>query len=244
VPFCKDIYYYDKYYQKGSEWYSRFFEVKDPYIKIRGELSHDYLFSKDAAERIAKDLPNVKLLVCLRSPVERSFSHYLYLVRSGMTSQSFGEAMQAFPEIINNSLYCKHLTTYFEKFDSNQIKILWFDDLRDDAVGFAKELFGYLGISYVEEIDYEKRIRVASKPRVFTLAKIMKYGARVARDMGLAGFVGKIKHSHVVRLLYKEYTNDKPQISSDEKRLLLGKVRDDIECLEKLTNKDLKAWLS
>lgn len=244
VPDCKDIYYFDKYYHKGIKWYSGYFDVIDPSIKAIGELSHDYLFSKEAAKRIANDLPNVKMFVCLRNPVERSFSHYLYLVRSGITAQSFGDALKSFPEIIENSLYFKHLATYYENFNSDQIKILWFDDLKEDAIRFAKEMFDYLNLSFVEGIDYDKKIRVASKPRVFVLAKLMKFGAGIARDMGFAGLVGKIKHSKVAGLLYKEYKNDKPRMSLEDKLFLIECFRDDVQQLEKLTNKDLVEWLS
>jgi len=85
VPVLKDIYFFDRYYDKGWNWYSAFFEQTPKNVNVRGELSHDYLFSKLAAERIKSDLPSIKLLSILRNPVDRAYSHYLYLLTTGIT---------------------------------------------------------------------------------------------------------------------------------------------------------------
>ena len=46
--------------------------------KIKGEFSTSYLWDESAAKRIYKEFPNVKIMICLRDPVERMFSQYLY----------------------------------------------------------------------------------------------------------------------------------------------------------------------
>ena len=130
VPAAKDIYFFDRYYDRGLEWYLSFFKDAPPKAKAIGELSHDYLFSAQAASRIARDLPCVRLVTNLRNPVERTFSHYLYLVRSGKTNQSFEIALEQFPELIDNSLYAKHLSAYFREFRRANIRVLFFDRLQ------------------------------------------------------------------------------------------------------------------
>src|SRR5205807_9139589 len=53
---------------------------KQPFIT--GEASPYYLFHPHAPKRIAKILPQVKLVVLLRNPIDRAYSHYYHEVRS------------------------------------------------------------------------------------------------------------------------------------------------------------------
>src|SRR5262245_51708602 len=66
VPPAKDLYFFDRYYARGWAWYERHFAAAPTGCRARGELSHDYLFSPLAAERIAASLPEVRLLTILR----------------------------------------------------------------------------------------------------------------------------------------------------------------------------------
>lgn len=60
-----------------------------------GEASPDYLFHPLAAGRVARDLPDVKLIVLLRDPVDRAFSHYWHQQKRGHEPLSFAEAVAA-----------------------------------------------------------------------------------------------------------------------------------------------------
>ena len=57
VPAAKDIYFFDRYYGRGLQWYASFFSSAPRSARAIGELSHDYLYSEQAAERIASTLP-------------------------------------------------------------------------------------------------------------------------------------------------------------------------------------------
>src|SRR5262245_9286020 len=116
VPVAKDLYFFDRHFARGWEWYQRQFAGAPAGCRAIGELSHDYLFSREAPARIAAGLPGVKLVTILREPVERSFSHYLYLVRTGRTRSPFAQALREFPELTRNSLYAHHLQAWFERF--------------------------------------------------------------------------------------------------------------------------------
>ncbi|MFK5986665.1 MAG: sulfotransferase [Pseudomonadota bacterium] len=243
VPKCKDIYYFDKQYHRGISWYSGFFKGIDGNVKAIGELSHDYMFSRDAALRIKNDIPDVKLITCLRHPVERTFSHYLYLARSGVTRESFRDALISQPELIGNSMYSQHLQVYFDIFDKGNVKIFFFGDLKKDPTKFAMKLYNFLGISFYEQINYKKKVRIASKSKYYFLSKLVKFLANLSRKVGLVNLVGLIKHSPIVSFLYVEYKDDKPKISDDDREFLLGIFREDVHCLEKLLNVELSAWL-
>jgi hypothetical protein len=243
VPDLKDIYFFDRFYSRGLDWYFSLFEDAAPHSGAVGELSHDYLFSAVAAERIAKDLPDVKLLTCLRDPVERTFSHYLYMIRSGRTKDTFETALDRFPELIENSLYAKHLRPYLELFPRDQIKVLFFEKLRADPRGFAAEVFEFLEIPLVEDLPYEERVLPASRPRSMVLARLAKLGAEAARRIGMTSLVGRVKSSPlVVRTLYRPYDR-RPKMDSATAEKLRERFRDDIVELQRMLSVDLSRWL-
>ena len=60
-----------------------------------GEGSVCYLWSKTAPERIASCVPNAKILIVLRNPVDRAFSQYLHNLHSGDVRYSFRKHLDA-----------------------------------------------------------------------------------------------------------------------------------------------------
>lgn len=243
VPACKDIYYFDKYYHRGKGWYESFFKTTENNIKIKGEISHGYLFDRVAAERIYENYPNIKLITTLRNPVERSISHYFYLKSSGLIRTPILEAIKERPGIIKSSLYSEHVKNYLNIFGPDALKINYFDDLVCNPKEFAFDTFDFLGISCLEEINYSQRVREARKPKNYFLSKILKVAAMRARDLGFTNIVGRIKNSDIVGVLYSPLSSkDKSQID-DEVRLELFKYFEaDIVCLEELLGKNLSHW--
>ena len=245
VPACKDIYFFDRYYDQGIDWYLSFFKDAPLQVQAVGELSHDYLFSPLAADRIKKHLPGVKLLTTLRHPVERSFSHYLYLVRSGITRKPFRKALEKFPELISQSMYDIHLSEYLRRFDPSQIKILYFDDLKSDPEAFAGNVFKFLGLSSEKTIQYSKRVRPASRPRSYFLARIGKFGATASRELGFPQLVGVVKNSRLTQLLYAPYSQkDRPQMDPAIREELSDLFEPSISRLENMFEVNLSHWLS
>ena len=243
VPDCKDIYFFDRYYNRGLDWYLTFFS--DAVLeRAVGELSHDYLFSSVAASRIKTDFPCLKVMACLRHPSERAFSHYLYMVRSGRTRLSFMEAIEKFPEIIDHSLYYKHLKVFFVFFSEENIKILYFDDLEKDPRQFSKDIFEFLGVSIeLNNFEFDKKERAASAPRIFWVASVIKKMANVARFLRLERLVGFVKHHRWSKILYHEYTeNTRPQLSDNERSFLSIHFERDLQLLESLLKVDLGHW--
>ncbi len=245
VPLCKDIYFFDRHYERGLEWYCALFHDANASHTAIGELSHNYLFSPAAALRIRNYLPDAKLIVCLRHPVERIFSHYLYMIRSGRTQNSFEHALGHYPELLNNSLYYRHLQEYFRRFKRAQIKILFFQDLKTNSRLFAKQLFEFINLPFIPDLPYEKVVLATSLPRNFALAFLAKRGASAARDWGLVNWVGTIKRSAITKILYKPIAPQaRPIISPDTVTELLEIFRDDTLALQDLLQTDLSDWLT
>jgi len=243
VPDIKDTYFFDRYYYKGLEWYFSFFKKGEGYKAI-GELSHDYMFSVEAMKRIKNDLPDIKLFAVLRNPFEKIWSQYLFLIRSGLTKDPFEVAIHKYDELIEKCLYSKYLNQYINDFPRDRFKIFYFDDLKENPKNFAKSVFDYLEVDFVDSINYDFKVLPASKPRSFILAKLAKRSAIALRELGLINILGKIKSSkHIQSLLYKPYRDKKPKMTEEQFKLLYNIFENDIKKLEKIVNKDLSHWL-
>jgi hypothetical protein len=60
---------------------------------VSGEATPYYIFHPLVPDRVYKLFPNVKLIVLLRNPVDRAWSHYHHEVRGGFEQLSFEEAI-------------------------------------------------------------------------------------------------------------------------------------------------------
>lgn len=241
VPRIKDIYFFDRYYSKGTDWYLKRFKDVKVKQKAIGELSHDYLFSSDACARIHRFNPDIKLLTSLREPTSRSFSHYLYLKRSGLTKKPLLEALVDYPKIISNSRYHEHLRIYRKTFKKEQIKVLFFEMLREDPRRFAEEVFDFLGLH--KDVELPPKERAAAKARSYLIARTMKIGANTFRAFGIDSMVGLVKESPICKLLYEEYVPDeKPQMTDEEFKFLTSALADVKSETEKILGVKIPNW--
>ena len=92
-PTKKEIHYFDKYYQRGIGWYRLHFS-RD-HSKLNFEASPYYVFHPKIPERLVATLPEAKIIVMLRDPVARAYSHYWHEKRLGHEHLSFADAIEA-----------------------------------------------------------------------------------------------------------------------------------------------------
>lgn len=237
----KGAYFFDHHFENGLGWYRSYFRGARGQ-KCLGEISHGYLFSDIARQRIAKLLPDVKLLVCLREPVERVMSHYLDLVKNGRWNGSVDEALRAHPEIIERSRYANYLKPYFETFGAQQIHVALFDQLQSDPATFAQEMFAFLDVNPMPlEPALTRKIMPAARPRSKLVVQVSKRLARFAERVGIGGLRGRLKKSPTVRrLLYRPYgSTDKPALPDETRLRLRGLFRPDVEQLDSLLGMSL-----
>ena len=97
----KGTYFFDLHHGRGERWYRSHFPARGrsrvPEEWVAGEASPYYLFHPLAAERAAASVPDAKIVVLLRDPVERAYSHFRERVRHGAEHLSFEEAIEQEP---------------------------------------------------------------------------------------------------------------------------------------------------
>lgn len=91
LPAGKELHFFSLYYSKGPAWYEEHFAPAGP-RQCCGEITPYYLFHPQAPKRVKELLPQVRLIVLLRDPVERAISQYFHSRRLGFETLNIEEA--------------------------------------------------------------------------------------------------------------------------------------------------------
>ena len=217
-----------------------------------GETSPLYLYSEKAAAEIKATLPEAKLIVILRNPVDRAFSSYAHLLREGFETLSFEESLTHENQRIcdrwaplwyytQKGFYFQQLQRYYERFPASQIKVYLFEDLCKAPLNVVQDIFAYLGVDPNFEPDLTKK-NVSGVPKNVALQRLL------TRDNPLKS-VGKALLPKAFRknLSSKIQTQNlaaKPVLNGETRQDLMALYRDDILHLQTLIERDLSAWLS
>lgn len=246
MPEAKEIYYFDRYYDRGLKWYEGFFEGAGA-SKARGEISHDYLFSSDVCDRIKQTIPDARLMACLRNPIERSFSAYLFVKRLGWSKSDFiTVATKERPKIVERSCYAKPLRKYIETFGRDRLLLLHFGELKRDPGSFASSMYDFIGVDpdFRPEEVIGRKVLPAAKARSGRISNIVKRGALKVREWGAPDIVTRVKRSSLVqKLLYVPFgERDYPKPTEEEVAFMNDYFSADISELEDLLGEDFSQW--
>jgi hypothetical protein len=231
---AKDLYFFDRFYDRGLSWYAEQFRGAQSSHRVVGEVCPDYLAAREAPERIAKDLPDVKLMVTLREPMSRALSSYLYMRKHGEGPATFGEALVSFTDLIEHGRYASQLQHYLRFVDRSQLHIALFDDLEADPQRFVDEVVSWLGLTPrpLDPEVLEPRLP-ASEARFTPVAWAARRAAEVVRRLNGAQAVGLIKRSSLVqRALYRQLVT-KPQLADEDVNVLRDHLTGEMVALER-----------
>lgn len=156
----KELHFFDRHYDRGLEWYERHF-TPEPQHRQFGEATPAYMFDKDARSRLAQTLPEAKIVIILRDPVSRAYSHYWHKRRLGDEPlTSFEDAVAAEPErmasnrvrvrngysYITRGYYMDQIEPMVEAHGRDRVHVLLLDDLTADRVGTLRTLLEFLEV--------------------------------------------------------------------------------------------------
>jgi hypothetical protein len=178
-PSFKEVSFFDRHYTQGERWYRAHLPLRRR--ALVGEASPSYLFHPQAPERVARMLPNARLIALLRNPVERAFSHYQHEVALGREPLSFEEAIDREDERMRGELehmlrdpsyfshawwnytyvargrYAEQLERWFAAFPREQLLVLLTDELAADTAGTYRRVLDFLGAE-AQDLDSYPRI--------------------------------------------------------------------------------------
>jgi hypothetical protein len=126
---------------------------------ITGEASTSYLWAPGTPERIKSKVPDASIIVMLRDPVERAYSHYLMDVRTSRQPLPFYDALlEDFTRerkgwhisnlYVELGLYYQQLLPYWQTFERDKLLILTLDEMKDHPANALRKVATFLNIDY------------------------------------------------------------------------------------------------
>jgi hypothetical protein len=186
--FRKEVEYFSRYYNRGIDWYRAHFELEAGRRHLRFEATPDYLFHPLAAARAAETLPEARLVVLLRDPVARAWSHYQHMVDLGFESLTFEAALDteadrcdpdlaalaADPDHDAKSLlrysylargrYAEQLERWLAVFPREQLLVIRSEDFfRDTKAAFGR-IVDFLGLADWAPPTFTNESRLQGRP--------------------------------------------------------------------------------
>lgn len=154
--------FFARHYDEGMPAYSQLFDAA-PAGALLGEKSNSYLTMPDAAARIARHLPDMRLIFQLRDPVARAYSDYSMLLRRGTVDRDIRRhldpARAADERFLHDGRYADHLARFFDLFDADQILVLKFEDIALDPGGQLDRLARHLGLPGALAAPLQERVK-------------------------------------------------------------------------------------
>jgi hypothetical protein len=240
----KETRYFDWFFDKGIDWYRAYF-VDCAADRPVGEIAPTYFHRPAARERIARAVPNCRIVCTLRDPVERAYSVYRMFVREGETRLGFEEELiRPGSRILESSRYAFHLRGWREMFGAANVGVFFYDDLEADDQAYVDSICDFLHVPRLDLAEVRQflvRNSVRRAPRSLRIAdwahrfRVWLWSRRadpVVRALDRLGVWRLIQESQ------KDFEPLGPELDARFRRLFLPEV----EALEELLGRDLSAW--
>lgn len=239
------LYYKDDSVGTEQEYLSLFKAPDHRNIRRIGEASVCYLFYGNSAKRIYSFNPEARIIVMLRNPLDRAWSHYLMDYKLNYVKDNFDDITlrringhrnnQHYQQYIQLSLYAHQIQNYLNVFPKEQIFFGLYDDLKANPQGLFDNICRFLNIDRME-LPTRTAYNAAEVPRNGLIKSI--YASDSIRR-GLKKLLGGEASRKVKSVLFKK---PEMQPSEETKNVLHQLFAEDLRRTEQLTGLNLKAW--
>jgi hypothetical protein len=221
-----------------------------------GEATVSYLYSYESVIPNMKKVygdnyKDIKIIIMLRNPAERAFSHYKLIVRDAMEPLDFEEAIKADVigkrknerlgyDYIGFGMYYKQVKAFIDNFPN--VQVLIYEDYRDNNMDVIKKKCQFLEVDDSFVPDLEVRYNVSGRVRIRWLYDFVFFKKSLLKDL-LKPFIPyelemRIRHRFI------EKNTRQWDMSPDTKKKLHAIYENDIYKLQGLLKKDLSLWLT
>jgi hypothetical protein len=255
----KELHFFDEpsNYRKGLDWYRSLF----PELPGRGvgESTPAYIHTPGVHAKVHEAFPGVKLLASLRDPADRAFSHYRYsLFAAGRLSifPTFEEALDGADELLDFGRYGSHISRWLTLFPREQMHLVLYEDIKRDPVDTMAGAYRFLDL---EDTDFQTdhatekfhvtgswRLKLA-RPGLYRQALRLRMAVRkipfIDNLLRRTGFVRAMRNRlrrGSERVHDRDFTE--PVFLPETRARIIEAMREDIEVLEGILQRDLTAW--
>lgn len=186
----KDYHFFanEDIYTKGIPHLEGFYKACQG-VTVHGAVNYLYFYEK-SARRIYDYNPDAKIIICLREPVARAISAYMYCVKTLRETKSFTEALgaeiggqlltfkqRADNTYIDHGRYVEQIKEFKRHFSDRQVKIVLFEDLvnKSKRQAVIVELLDFIGVSSDFEFDFT-HLNNSGAPRSNVINRLIRGG--------------------------------------------------------------------
>jgi len=223
-----------------KDYLGLFKNVKDELVI--GEASTSYLEDPDSPKLIHKEVPDAHIIIILRDPIERAYSHYLIHRRNNLEKKSFHESikniLKKYDPLTSNhylhaGLYSKQILRYINTFGEKNIKIIIFEDFVGNEKNTVKDVLSFLEVNFEPNFDSDAQ-------HVFNLPK-GKSANKILHSKTIKKIAGKIITTDSRQLLKEKLLlqTEKPSMAEEDRKILTNFFKEDVKKLKNILGRDL-----
>jgi hypothetical protein len=246
---------------RGLDWYRRQFDATGPETLAVGEASTSYTKWPEyegVPERIARTLPDVRLMYVLRDPVERIRSHYQHRSLIGAERAPIETAVLEDPRYVDCSRYAMQIERYLPVVPRDRLLLLTSEQLRADRGATVARAYRFLGVdaahvpTTLEQEFYTTQDRARYPAYVWWLRRRVKRylpaGKRAKElvDLALPRAIARLGGGRSGRQRPADGDEGRraaaPAITPALRSELEDRLRDDVRALRALMPEDFDGW--
>ena len=234
------------FYHKGYEWYLKQFPPAQK-GKIRGEFCVTYLIDNEAPKRIKKFNPNIKILAILRNPSEMINSLHWQTktrVKYHISDDINKQLDKGF--YIEAAQYHKNLKRYFDLFPHKNIKVVILDEVKENPRRTLQEVYKFLNVDKdFIPTTIGKKINKAFVIKNAYIKNLLAFVLKILKLFKMKNLHRYLRTSKFTNKIYHIFNTEKKshdKLDEKTKQRIKEILRNDIENLEKLLDKDLNVW--
>jgi hypothetical protein len=241
----QSLYYKKESIKSLNKYHSLYSDTKN---LIRGEASVSYLFYEKVPKKIFKYNSRSKVIIMLRNPSDRAYSHYLMDKRLGFVRESFENIVHKksthknsalfYQQYIELGQYSFQIKNYFDVFSKKNILIIDYDDFIYNSSEVLNKVCVFLNVENRSFSNTNKVYNKYTNPSN-KLVKIL-YTFRFLRE-----FIGNFfSESLKIKIQALFFTDEKkPTLNSEIQIFLKEYYKVELERLSKLLNQNYSKWI-
>lgn len=235
--------FFSSEFANGHDWYLDLFADAAPGAVI-GEKSADYLAHPEAAARMAAFVPDARLIVQLRNPIERAYSDYCMLYRRGTVRErpaayfSLKRSGAECERFLTGGLYADHLRRFCDRYAREQLLVLFVEEITATPTPVFNRILSHIGLP-------ADATNVSTERENDSAAPLLPLGLRSALKP-LKNAVKPLRGNKVFEAVRGVFAREVayPPLDDEARAYLQAYYQADIAALETLTGRDLSQWRS
>ena len=234
VPATKELQFFNAHFKKGLEWYEEQFASADS-NQQKGDITPNYLGLDYAIERMHDVVPEAKIIVILRDPIERVKSAYQLFKDERFPDLDLVDACKKHEFLMNQSYYSEPLRQIFNKYDRKQVLVSYYHDLSGNPHQFMKDVYEFIDVDkeFVPDV-INKRYNKVVYPKL--QKSILKFKLGFLIEWVKASPLGDVIRNRA------QNSNSGESLSQSDLDYFKSAFEEDIRDTEEILNVDLSRW--